>query len=162
MFRSNEPQINDTLLPPANKVCEGYIFTCVCHSVHSGGSTWAGTSPGPGAPQDQVHPHIPGTPSHTRFTPWDQVHPLGPGSPSRLGTPPCTRYTPLDQVHPWDQVHPPGPGTHPPLGPGTPPGTRYTPDQVHPRTQVHPPRSSACWEIRATSGRYASYWNAFL
>ena len=22
--------------------------------------------------------------------------------------------------------------------------------------------SSACWEIRATSGRYASYWNAYL
>ena len=51
--------------------------------------------------------------------------------------------TPWDQVHPQDQVHPPGPGTLP-LGPGTPPG------------------SSACWEIRATSGQYASYWNAFL
>ena len=24
------------------------------------------------------------------------------------------------------------------------------------------PGSSACWEIRATSGRYASYWNAYL
>ena len=36
-------------------------------------------------------------------------------------------------------------------------GGRYTP-----RDQVHPPPSSACWEIRATSGRYASYWNAFL
>ena len=46
------------------------------------------------------------------------------------------------QVPPRDQVHPPGPGT--------PPGTRYTPG------------SCACWEIRATSGRYASYWNAFL
>ena len=56
------------------------------------------------------------------------------------------------------QVHPPG---------------RSTPRQVHPKAgtppprQVHPldrytPRSSACWEIRATSGRYSSYWNAFL
>ena len=54
---------------------------------------------------------------------------------------------------------------------GTPPG-KYSqagtpPGQVHPR-QVHhpgrysPTRSSACWEIRATSGRYTSYWNAFL
>ena len=34
-------------------------------------------------------------------------------------------------------------GRYPP-GPGTSPGT------------------SACWEIWATSGRYASYWNAFL
>ena len=44
----------------------------------------------------------------------DQVHPPG------------TRYIPLlDQVQPLHQV--------PPLGPGTPPGTRYTPqDQVHP------------------------------
>ena len=25
-----------------------------------------------------------------------------------------------------------------------------------------PPPSSSCWEIRATSGRYASYWNAHL
>ena len=25
-----------------------------------------------------------------------------------------------------------------------------------------PPRSSACWEIRATSLRYASYWNIYL
>ena len=48
---------------------------------------------------------------------------------------------------PLGQVHPQGPGTPPQAG--APPGTRYT-------------RSSACWEIRATSGRYASYWNAFL
>ena len=34
---------------------------------------------------------------------------------------------------------------------GTPPGTRQA-----------PPRSRAYWEIRSTSGRYASYWNAIL
>ena len=28
--------------------------------------------------------------------------------------------------------------------------------------QEDPPQSSACWEIRATSRRYASYWNVFL
>ena len=45
----------------------------------------------------------------------------------------------------------PGPGRHPPprtrhpLGSGTPPPTRR-----------------AYWEIQSTSGRYASYWNAFL
>ena len=52
-----------------------------------------------------------------------------------------------------------------------PPGTRpETPrDQTraplrtrHPPDQTPPPRSSTCWEIRATSGRYASYWNAYL
>ena len=25
------------ILPPANGVCEGYVFTLVCHSVHGGG-----------------------------------------------------------------------------------------------------------------------------
>ena len=69
---------------------------------------------------------------------------------------------------------PPGPGTSP-LGPGTPPGTRYTPQTRYtppgpdtpPRTRYSPPdqvhpRHRACWEIRSTRGRYASYWNAFL
>ena len=64
--------------------------------------------------------------------------PTGPGTPPGPGTP-----LP-DQVHPLpDQVHP--------TGPGTSPQTRYPPPD-----QVHPPR------IRTTSGRYASYWNAFL
>ena len=63
--------------------------------------------------------------------------PLGPGRP-----PPQTRQAP-------------GPGRHPgqtrqaPLPPG--PG-RHTP----------PPQSRAYLEIRSTSGRYASYWNAIL
>ena len=29
--------LNYVLLPPANEVCEGYVFTHVCHSVHIGG-----------------------------------------------------------------------------------------------------------------------------
>ena len=83
------------------------------------------------------------------------------------GTPPgrytsLGKYTP-DRYTPW-QVHPPDrytPQT------GTPP-SRYTPRQVHPPgrytslDRYTPPGSSACWEIRATSGWYASYWNAFL
>ena len=28
------------LLPPANEVCEGYVFTGVCHSVHRVGHVW--------------------------------------------------------------------------------------------------------------------------
>ena len=51
--------------------------------------------------------------------------------------------------------HPPGLGT--PLGPGTPPGTRYPP-----RIRQAPSQSRAYWEIRSTSGRYASYWNTIL
>ena len=40
---------------------------------------------------------------------------------------------------------------------GTPPLCRYSPVGTPPS-----PQSSACWEIWATSGWYASYWNAFL
>ena len=63
----------------------------------------------------------------------------------------CPRGGRLGQVPPWA-------GTDP--GQVHPPGKVHPPGQVHPR-QV-PPRSSACWEIRATSGRYASYWKAVL
>ena len=91
-----------------------------------------------------------------------------------------TRYIPprTSQVPPGTRYTPPGPGTHPPLGPGTPPGTRYTPSRTRyspslgtrytplgpgtpPQDQVHLP-CRACWEIRSTRGRYASYWNAIL
>ena len=127
---------------------QGNIFAPVCHSVHTG--EYLGRYP------NQVHP--PGT-----------------------RCPPGTRYTTRDQVHPQDQVHPPGPGAsktrytpsnkYPP-GPGTPPRTRYPPGTgIHPLgpdtspgpgTPSLPAESSACWEIRATSGRYVPYWNAFL
>ena len=53
----------------------------------------------------------------------------------------------------WDTTHPPQEQT-PPQGA----------DSLLPASpwEQTPPGSSACWEIRATSGRYASYWNAFL
>ena len=121
------------LLPPGNEVCEGYVFTPVCQSFCS----WGGVP--------------------------EQVHPLD-------------RYTPRAGTPPWPGTPTPSPGqVHtPPMGRYTPPG-RYTPARYTPPMQVHTPqagtpshagipspRSSACWEIRATSGRYASHWNAFL
>ena len=36
------------------------------------------------------------------------------------------------------------------------------PSPQHPPWYQAPPPSRACWEIRSTSGRYASYWNAIL
>ena len=45
----------------------------------------------------------------------------------------------------------------------TPPGSRQPPpgpDTPSPRADT--PHCSVCWEIRATSGQYASYRNAFL
>ena len=167
------------------KFREGNIFAPVCHSVH-GGSTWHPpprtryTLLGPGTPPgDKVHPLGPGTPPGTRQTtlPGTRYTPRTRYDPQGLGTPPGTRYTPGDQEHPRDQVHtPPGTRYTPPLGPGTTPGlgtpprTRYhAQDQVHPpRTRYTPPRARytpqcrACWEIRSTRGRYASYWNAIL
>ena len=49
----------------------------------------------------------------------------------------------------------------PPKDQTRPPPTRdqAPPWNRHPQEQT-PPR--ACWEIRSTSGRYASYWNAIL
>ena len=99
----------------------------------------------------------------------DQVHPQTRYTQQTRYTP-RTRYPP-DQVHPPDKVHPPD-QIHPP---DKYPPTRYIPlDQVPARPGTSPlpgnppgpgnppPRSSACWEIRATSGRYASYWNAYF
>ena len=96
------------------------------------------------SPRDQVHPPGQGTPPRTRYTP-DKVHLVlggvpGPGGCTHLG--PCTPPGPGTPL-PSDQVHPP-------------------PDQVHPPWARYTPRHRACWEIRSTRGRYASYWNAFL
>ena len=59
--------------------------------------------------------------------------------------------------------HPPTPQTRP-SRPGTLLGAGTPPDQVPspPGDQAPPPQSRACWEIRSTSGWYASYWNAIL
>ena len=66
-----------------------------------------------------------------------------------------------------------------PQGQGCLPHCMLPPEQNPPRSRHHLPESrhplgadtpwsrhlplhSACWEIRATSGRYASYWNAYF
>ena len=127
---------------------QGNIFAPVCHSVHRRGA-WAGTPLGRYTPPGRYTPWE-GTPPWQVHPPRQVHHPLA-GTCPQAGTPPTPdRYTP-GQVYPLT---------------GTSPSGRYTPQQVHPLAgtppwQVHP-SSSACWEIRATSGRYASYWNAFL
>ena len=71
-------------------------------------------------------------------TPWDQADPLGPGR------------------------HPPGPGRHPP-GPGRLPLDKADPTGPgRPHHPQPPPPPEADSSIRSTSGRYASYCNAFL
>ena len=129
------------LLPPANEVCEGYAFTRVCHSVQVVG----------GLPQSMLGYHTPSprdqASSRTRYPP-------GPGTPPRTRQPLESRPSPPGSRHPcweqtplWDQAPPhqaPLLGADTPLGPGS------------------PPPHSDCWEIRSTSGWYASYWNAIL
>ena len=58
----------------------------------------------------------------------------------------------------WDTTHPPThpPGADPFLCEQTPPRPRGRPPPFR------PPQRKACWEIRSTRGRYASYWNAIL
>ena len=48
------------------------------------------------------------------------------------------------------------PAKETPLARQTPPG------QGDPPPARQTPLRSACWEIRSTSGRYTSYWNAIL
>ena len=61
------------LLPPANEVCEGYVFTPVCHSVHGRGAPCKGGSPCQGVflpggllAGGSPGPHLGGLQAHTR------------------------------------------------------------------------------------------------
>ena len=121
---------------------QGNILALVCHSVYRGGRPRQ-------VPPGQVHPPA-GTPPG-RYTPWAgtlpgrytprQVHPLG-------------RYTPWEGI-PW-QVHPRAgntPGQVQPLG-------RYTPQAGTPLGRYTPQQCMLGYQ--STSGRYASYSNAFL
>ena len=91
------------------------------------------------------------------FTP--VCHPVHRGvclSACQDTTPPPSRHPPpglappQEQTPPREQTHPPGADTPPPKTRHSPPGA----DTPHPR--------EADSSIRSTSGRYASYWNAFL
>ena len=52
-------------------------------------------------------------------------------------------------------------GYHTPPQEQTHPHEQTSPLSRHPPEQT-PPQGRACWEIRSTRGRYASYWNAVL
>ena len=86
----------------------------------------------------------------------------GGESPGRENPPPPDRENP-----PPRPGRPPGPGRPPPAG--RTPRTRQTPpNQADPPGPGRPPQDQAPspgkpdFRIRSTSGRYASYWNAFL
>ena len=83
-------------------------------------------------------------------------------------TPPTGADTHLEQTSPWQQTPPGSRHTHPP-GADTAPQNRHpsggdTPLSRPPWSR-HPPRADppeADSDIGSMSGRYASYWNAFL
>ena len=74
------------------------------------------------------------------------VHAGMPDPPDQADTPPRPGRPPPDQAD-----TPPRPGRH------TPPDKADTPPD-----QADTPPREADSSIRSTSGRYASYWNAFL
>ena len=91
--------------------------------------------------------------------PPDQADPPGPQDQAEHPPPGPGRHPPCQADTPHARQTPPMPGRHPPSG------TRQTtpPDQADtPPDQADPPPGQADSSIRSTSGRYASYWNAFL
>ena len=86
-----------------------------------------------------------------RYTPQAGTPPWADTLPW-VGTPPG--QVPPGQVHTPSQVHTPWAGTLPPGRYTTTPWVGTPPDQVNPPRRYY--------EIRSMSGRYASYWNAFL
>ena len=70
----------DLLLASANEVCEGYVFTPVCHSVHKGGRCLSqcmlGYTPRADTPPESRHPPRADTPQQT-VTAADGTHPTG-------------------------------------------------------------------------------------
>ena len=126
-------QTRQSLLPATTKLGQGNIFTSVCQEF----------CPQGGRVSASVHA-------------W--IHPLPPEQ-----TPPLGADTPPGSIHPpWEQTPPLGadtPGADTPPGNTHPPGTDTPPEQT-PLNQT-PPQEADC-SIRSTSGRYASYWNAFL
>ena len=126
---------------------------CVKNSVHSGGgvsaSVHAGIHP-PGA-----DPPIPGADTPTPRS----RQPTGADTPPEQ-TPPGAD-TPQEQT-PREQTHTPRADNPLPPGADTPPGADIPQKQTPPKEQTPPPTHEADSGIRSTSGRYASYWNAFL
>ena len=139
----------DRLLPPANVVCEGYVFTGVCLSTGGGGSPIKETPSGRRHPPGRETPHPPagrppvGRPPD-RETPWQGEHPKQRDPPGRrhppAGRPPTPQQgdppvgRPLGRENPLAGRTPPA--GRPPQEGGTPqqgdPPGRETPRQGDP------------------------------
>ena len=94
------------------------------------------------------HPHPRKQTSPRKQTPPGSRHPLWKQTPPEADTPPGSRPPPEADTPPQKQT-PPEADT---------PRSRHTPQKQTPPGSRHPPPPG----IRSMSGRYASYWNAFL
>ena len=117
------------------KLGQGNIFPSMCPEF----------CPHGGRVSASVHAGIHSTPSP------------GPGRPPGSITTPPDQADPPGSRHPPDQAEPPPPQWADIIPPdqADPPGSRHPPDQADPPQEADS-------SIRSTSGRYASYWNAFL
>ena len=136
---------------PQRSCGQGNVFTGVCLSTGGGGGEGVCLS----ACLDAI------TPPPDGGTPPDgEPPPRGPGRP-----PPDGGTPPDGEPPPRDQADPPGTRQTPPWMEESPRMENLPPP---PRTRQTPPRGTrqtpreADSSIRSTSGRYASYWNAFL
>ena len=102
-------------------------------------------------------------PAATKLWPWILfLHLSVIHSVHRGGLPQCMLGYHPPGGRPPKTRHPPGPDPHPPKADHHPPGTRPPQKQTPPSREQTPPPREANSSIRSTSGRYASYWNAYL
>ena len=169
---SHFKRVDMALLPPQNEVCEGNVFTGVCLSIGVYPSMhWAGGFIPACTGQGCVYPSM-------HWAEWGvSQHTLGRGCLPRGCLP---RGCLPRGVSSWE-VSASSPGVVSATPSQTPRGGRHNPRTRgrhpprrtrgrHPRDQRqtppygtrgrHPP--VRYYRIRSTSGRYASYWNAFL
>ena len=149
-------QLNASYYWPQRSCGQGNIFAPVCHSVHGGEGVSASVHAGIPPPRADTTPQEQAPPGE-QTPPWEQTSPSEADTPPGSRHPPRSRHTPLGADTPREQ---------------TPPGSRHTPQSRHPAGSRHPlgvdtpqeqtPPQEGDSGIRSMSGRYASYWNAFL
>ena len=127
-----------------NEVVAKVMFLHVSVILFTGGGLWAGRTP----PWTGRTPRTGRTPTPP---------PLGRENPPGRQEPPQAGRTPRQGRTPPGQGEPPPDQADPP-----PPWTRQNPQIRHTHPGPGRPPREADSRIRSTSGRYASYWNAFL
>ena len=125
------------------KLC---FYTCLWFCSHGGGGVFLSACWDAHTPRSRLPPGSRHSPQ-SKTLPGEQTLP-------RSRHPSGSRHPPREQTPPW--------GADPSLGSRHSPGSKTLPGEQTPPRIRQSARSSTCWEIRAISGRYASYLNAYL